>query len=75
MVVAPPVPGIAWSLLSDLGGGVEIACAADEVGELALPHCGRFAVEARVVIDGAAPVVRSWPSLSVTGPVDLVTVR
>ena len=75
LAVAPPVPGVAWLLRSDLGGGVEIACAADEAGVLALPYCGRFAVEARVEVDGAASVVRSWPSLSVTGPVDLAARR
>lgn len=75
LTVAPPVAGAAWWLVSDLGGGVMLACDADAAGTLALPHCGRFAVEARVEHRGAEPVVRSWPSLTATGPVELATAR
>ena len=71
LVVAAPAVGVAWRLVSDLGGGVEVACDADEPGVLALPHCGRFAVDARFEGDDAAPVERGWPSLAVTGPVEV----
>ena len=73
--MSPPVAGADWWLASDLGGGVMLSCDADAVGVLALPHCGRFAVEARVELRGAEPVVRSWPSLTATGPVDLAMAR
>ena len=75
LTVAPPVAGADWWLASDLGGGVMLSYDADAVGVLALPHCGRFAVEARVELRGAEPVVRSWPSLTATGPVELTLVR
>ena len=75
LAVAPPAAGVAWRLVSDLGGGVEVACGADTEGVLALPHCGRFAVDARFEDGGASRAERGWPSLAVTGPVELTLVR
>ena len=73
--VAPPVPGEAWLLVSDLGDGVSVLVAADEWGHLALPRCGRFEVAWRVDLPGREPLEFALPSLPVTGPVELPTVR
>jgi len=73
--VTPPVVDIAWRLVSDLGGGVELVCAANEAAALALPHCGRFEVRTLVEVGGQAPRERVVPSLSVTGPVELMSAR
>ncbi|MCK5945458.1 MAG: hypothetical protein KAI24_25935, partial [Planctomycetes bacterium] len=71
--VQPPVAGAVWRVDSNLGGGVDLPCAADEACVLALPYCGRFDVQLRVEVAGAEPVVREVTGLLVTGPVELTT--
>jgi hypothetical protein len=71
LLVEPPSMGKVWRVTSNLGGGVDVACAADEPCVLALPHCGRFDVSLRVELAGAEPQQRELSSLMVTGEVAL----
>lgn len=71
LVVSPPEPGRVWRFVADLGGGIDVAVAADEAFVVALPHPGRFDVSVRV--DGGEP--RVLEALDATGPVEIETAR
>ena len=75
LLVEPPLLDVAWCIVSNLGGGVELTCEASASTALALPHCGRFEVRTRVEVHGQLPYERFVKSLSVTGLVNLPTAR
>lgn len=69
LLVEPPVAGKVWRVTSNLGGGVDVPCGADEPCVLSLPHCGRYDVALRLEVAGGEPVERVLRSLVVTGEV------
>jgi hypothetical protein len=74
LVLAPPLPGLAWGSSWQIGAGFDLAHAADAVATVALPRAGRYAVTLTTVWAGQRVRVE-LPEVDATGPVELAAPR
>jgi hypothetical protein len=75
VVVAPPLPGVAWTASSDLAGGIRATLAADEAWRVSLPQAGRYDIAWTTSVGGGPPVRRELVDVAATGAVELPAAR
>ncbi|MBL8724713.1 MAG: hypothetical protein JNK49_11740 [Planctomycetes bacterium] len=74
LVLSPPLPGLAWGSVWQLGAGFELQHAADTTATVALPRAGRYAVTLTTVWGGQR-VAADLLEVDATGPVALAAPR
>jgi hypothetical protein len=67
----PPRPGVPWRSEWNLAGGLQLAHAADEPAQVALPRVGAFEVVVRELAGTEVTATRRYQRLLATGPTDI----
>jgi hypothetical protein len=73
--IQPPAIGVAWSVETNLGGGMHEVVAADESWRIALPHAGCFDVAMVVMVGERIAGERVETGVAATGSVVLAAPR